>query len=92
MVNAPPTSTHTHTQGQEDEEEEEEDEFGGQETLVTAPPQHAEHEFTQDNTMVIREDLQPGVRVGGGMGWERGVGTLIRCVYCEGKWVLCILR
>lgn len=42
---------------QDEEEEEEEDEFGGQETLVTARPHHAEHEFAQDNTMVIREDL-----------------------------------
>jgi len=56
------------TRGQEEEEEEEEDEFGGQETLVTAPPQHAEHEFTQDNTMVIREDLQPGASPLSGVG------------------------
>ena len=66
--------SHTHPQGQEEEEEEEEDEFGGQETLVTAPPQHAEHEFTQDNTMIIREDLQPGVREGEEVGGEGGGG------------------
>jgi hypothetical protein len=45
--------------GDEDEEEEE-DEFGGQETLVTARPPKAEAEFSQQDTLVIRED-QPRV-------------------------------
>lgn len=41
--------------GDEDEEEED-DEFGGQETLVTARPAKAEAEFSQQDTLVIRED------------------------------------
>lgn len=45
--------------GDEDEEEEE-DEFGGQETLVTARPPKPEAEFSQQDTLVIRED-QPRV-------------------------------
>ena len=45
--------------GDEDEEEED-DEFGGQETLVTARPAKAEAEFSQQDTLVIRED-QPRV-------------------------------
>ncbi len=44
----------------DDDEEEEEDEFGGQETLVTARPPKAEAEFSQQDTLVIRED-QPRV-------------------------------
>ena len=47
--------------GDEDEEEEE-DEFGGQETLVTARPPKAESEFSQQDTLVIRED-QPRVKM-----------------------------
>ena len=49
------------TRGQlgDEDEEEEEDEFGGQETLVTARPVRAEAEFSQQDTLVIRED--PGV-------------------------------
>lgn len=46
--------------GDEDEEEEE-DEFGGQETLVTPRSGKAESEFSQQDTLVIRED-QAGVR------------------------------
>ena len=45
--------------GDEDEEEED-DEFGGQETLVTARAAKAESEFSQQDTLVIRED-QPRV-------------------------------
>lgn len=45
--------------GDEDEEEEDE-EFGGQETLVTARSAKAEAEFSQQDTLVIRED-QPRV-------------------------------
>ena len=45
----------------DDDEEEEEDEFGGQETLVTARPSKAESEFSQQDTLVIRED-QPRVK------------------------------
>ena len=48
--------------GDEDEEEED-DEFGGQETLVTARPPKAEAEFSQQDTLVIRED-QPRVSCG----------------------------
>ena len=47
--------------GDEDEEEDE-DEFGGQETLVTARPAKVESEFSQQDTLVIRED-QPRVSV-----------------------------
>ena len=45
----------------DEEEEEEEEEFGNQETLVTARPAKAEAEFSQQDTLVIRED-QPRVR------------------------------
>lgn len=44
----------------DDDDEEEEDEFGGQETLVTARAAKAESEFSQQDTLVIRED-QPRV-------------------------------
>lgn len=44
----------------DDDEEEEDDEFGGQETLITARPAKAESEFSQQDTLVIRED-QPRV-------------------------------
>ena len=44
----------------DDDDEEEEDEFGGQETLVTARPSKPEAEFSQQDTLVIRED-QPRV-------------------------------
>ena len=46
----------------DDDEEEEDDEFGGQETLVTARPAKAESEFSQQDTLVIRED-QPRASV-----------------------------
>lgn len=41
----------------EEEEEEEEDEFGGQETLITARTGKAESEFSQQDTLVIREEV-----------------------------------
>ena len=39
----------------DEEEEEEEDEFGGQDTLMTRPGR-GEAEFSQQDTLVIREE------------------------------------
>ena len=70
----------------DEEEEEEEDEFGGQETLVTAARAgRVESEFSQQDTLIIREEqgvsqLLIGVQSGYGgvryslVGWV-GVGS-----------------
>ncbi len=56
----------------DEEEEEEEEEFGGQATLVTARPGKVESEFSQQDTLVIRENQ--GVSL-----------VIISCIECDLK-------
>ena len=48
----------------EDEDEEEEDEFAGNETLITPRPGQRDPDFSDQDTLVIREG-QPGVSLRG---------------------------